>query len=163
MRHHVPPGNENEECCQNAESRPSGDYGTLDPASILALIMALAAPDRWDAIEAQVAAVYLTLLIGSNKAFNAKSVFGHQKLGSLAAFIATGLLPATIIYVAVAQIEPDQSAHLATLYGFGVVTAGTAFLTYLPSHFALEIWLIVEERQRQRMIKATPSWVPRLN
>ena len=103
-------------------------YGTLGTACILALIAALGMPDEIDVSEAQIAALYLAILIGSNKAFNAKPVFGSRILGAIAAFTGTGLLPATIIHVALAQIEPGQSAHLETLKSFGIVTAGTAFI-----------------------------------
>ena len=55
-------------------------YGTLGTACIAGLIVALVEPDQFDVIEAQIAAVYLTLLIGSNKAFNAKPIFDHRLL-----------------------------------------------------------------------------------
>ena len=71
----------------------------------------LAMPDHLDTGEAQIAAVYLTLLIGSNKAFNAQPLWGFRPLGVIAAFVGTGLLPATIIHVALAEIEPGQSDH----------------------------------------------------
>ncbi len=76
-------------------------YGILGAACIVSLIAALAVPDQLDAFEAQIAAVYLTLLIGSNKAFNAKPVFGSRILGAAATFTGAGLLPATIIHVAI--------------------------------------------------------------
>ena len=138
-------------------------YGTLGTACILALIVALAVPDILDALEAQIAAVYLTLLIGFNKAFNAKPIYGHRILGTVATFTGIGLLTATIIYVALAQIAPGQSAHLATLFGFVIVTVGIALPMFLFSRVIVEMWQDREEKQRQRMIKATPSWVPRLN
>ena len=138
-------------------------YGTLGTACVLALIMALAAPDEYDISESQTAAVCLALLVGSNKAFNAKPIFGHRMLGAMATFIGTGFLPATIVYVALANQESGQSVHLATLFGFGVVTIATAVPTLIFSNFALSEWQAYEERQRQRMINATPSWVPRLD
>ena len=104
-------------------------YSTLGTACILALIAALGMPGEFDVSEGQIAALYLALLIGSNKAFNAKPVFGNRILGAMATFTGTGLLPATIIHVALAEIEPGQSAHLETLIGFGIVTAGTALIT----------------------------------
>ena len=55
-------------------------YGTLGTACIAGLIVALASPDEYDVFEAQIAAVYLTLLIGSNKAFNAKPIYDHRLL-----------------------------------------------------------------------------------
>ena len=67
-------------------------YGALGTACVLALILALAAPDELDVSEAQVAAVYLTILIGSNKTFNAKPIYGRRKLGAIATFIGTGFL-----------------------------------------------------------------------
>ena len=91
-------------------------YGTLGTGCIAALIVALAYPDKWDTFEAQIAALYLVLLIGSNKAFNAKRIFGRQILGAFAMFTGTGLLPATIIHVALAQIEPGQVAHTWTTW-----------------------------------------------
>ena len=138
-------------------------YGTLGTACILALIVALAVPDILDALEAQIAAVYLTLLIGFNKAFNAKPIYGHRILGTVATFTGIGLLTATIIYVALAQIAPGQSAHLETSIGFVIVTVGIALPMFLFSRVIVEMWQDREEKQRQRMIKATPSWVPRLN
>ena len=138
-------------------------YGTLGTACVLALIMSLANPDKYDVSESQVAAVYLTLLVGTNKAFNAKPIYGHRILGTVATFISTGLLPATIIYVALAQIAPGQSAHLETSIGFVIVTVGIALPMFLFSRVIVEMWQDREEKQRQRMIKATPSWVPRLN
>ena len=131
-------------------------YGTLGTACVLALVLALAAPDEFDVSEAQVAAVYLTLLIGSNKTFNAKPVFGHRILGGIATFIGTGFLPAAIVYVALAKIEPGQSAHLATLFGLGVVTSATAVLAFIFSGIALRKWQSYEEN----WIKTTPGWVP---
>ena len=125
--------------------------------------MALANPDEFDVSESQVAAVYLALLIGSNKVFNSTPICGHRILGAIATFTGAGLLPATIVYVALANIEPCQSAHLQTLFGFGIVTAGTAFLIYIPFLCALKIWQIIEEKQRQLTIETTPGWVPRLN
>ena len=104
-------------------------YGTLGTACILALIVALGMPDEFDVSEAQIAALYLALLIGSNKAFNAKPVFGSRILGAITTFTGTGLLPATIIHVALAQIEPGKSAHLEFLMSFGIATAGTALIT----------------------------------
>ena len=96
-------------------------YGTLGTACIAALIAALAYPDKWDASQAQIAAVYLTLFIGSNKAFNAKPMYGRRSLGAIATFTGIGLLPATIIHVAVAQIEPGNNAHIGTLKGYAYV------------------------------------------
>ena len=70
-------------------------YGSLGTACILALIVALGMPNEFDVSEAQISALYLALLIGSNKAFNAKPVFGCRILGAIATFTGTGLLPAT--------------------------------------------------------------------
>ena len=64
-------------------------------------------------------------------------------------FAGTGLLPATIIYVATAQIEPGQNAHLETLMGYGIVTALTAFLTAMFSFHAVKIWRTCEEKHNQ--------------
>ena len=55
-------------------------YGTLGTVCIAAVIVALAEPDQYDVLEAQIAAVYLTLLIGSNKAFNAKPIYDYRLL-----------------------------------------------------------------------------------
>ena len=87
-------------------------YGILGTACIAALIVALAVPDKWDGFEAQVAALYLTLLIGSNKAFNANPVCGPRILATIATFTGAGLLPATFIHVAIAQMAPGQTEHL---------------------------------------------------
>ena len=95
-------------------------YGTFGTACITGLIAALAMPDSLDTAEAQIAAVYLTLLIGSNKAFNAQPLWGFRPLGVIAAFVGTGLLPATIIHVALAEIEPGRSDHAGTLSGYGI-------------------------------------------
>lgn len=92
-------------------------YGTLGTACILALIAAVGMPSEFDVSEAQIAALYLAILIGSNKAFNAKPAFGNRILGAIATFTGAGLLPATIIHVALAQIAPGQSAHVDTLIG----------------------------------------------
>ena len=119
-------------------------YGTLGTACIAGLIVALADPDKFDVVEAQIAAVYLTLLIGSNKAFNAKPIFDHRLLVAIAMFAGTGLLPATIIHVAIAQIEPGQTAHLETLMGYGIVTVLSAILTAPFSFLAVKIWQTCE-------------------
>ena len=120
-------------------------YGSLGTACILALIVALGMPNEFDVSEAQISALYLALLIGSNKAFNAKPVFGCRILGAIATFTGTGLLPATIIHVALAQIEPGQSAHLETLMGFGIVIAGTALITamfvFIPPFSLISNWI----------------------
>ena len=130
-------------------------YGTLGTACIAGLIASLAEPDKLDAIEAQIAAVYLTLLIGSNKAFNAKPKFGHRLPGAIIAFTGTGLLPATIIHVAVAQIEPGQNEHLNTLMGYGMVIALAAILTAPFSHPAVKAWQYYEEKHSQCENKTT--------
>ena len=120
-------------------------YGSLGTACILALIVALGMPNEFDVSEAQISALYLALLIGSNKAFNAKPVFGCRIPGAIATFTGTGLLPATIIHVALAQIEPGQSAHLETLMGFGIVIAGTALITamfvFIPPFSLISNWI----------------------
>ena len=121
-------------------------YGTLGVACIAGIITALAQPDKLDVLEAQLAAVYLTLLVGSNKAFNAKPMFGFRPLGALATFTGTGLLPATIIHVAVAQKEPGQTAHSVTLIGHGIVGGLSAFLTLMFSWAAVNMWQTYEAR-----------------
>ena len=115
-------------------------YGTFGTACVLALIVALAIPDNLDAAEGQIAATYLTLLIGSNKAFNAKPLCGIQWLGTVATFAGTGLLPATIIHITLAEIEPGQSNHLGTLFGHGIVIGFSAVLTLMSSKPAMGIW-----------------------
>ena len=115
-------------------------YGTFGTACITGLIAALAIPDTLDTAEAQIAAVYLTLLIGSNKAFNAKPLCGFQTLGVIAAFVGTGLLPATIIHVALAEIEPGQSDHAGTVFGHAIVVGFAAILTAMFSAPAIQIW-----------------------
>lgn len=145
-------------------------YGTLGTACFVALLAALAIPDEFDVFEAQIAAVYLALIIGSNKTFNAKPIFGSRILGMVAMLISHGLLPATIIHVALAQIESGQSAHWETLIGYGMVTAGSALLFVPVSWIPLMVWEGYEnkrqhreEKQRQRLIETTPGWVPRLD
>ena len=115
-------------------------YGTFGTACVLALFAALAIPDSLDAAEAQIAAVYLALLVGSNKAFNAKPLCGVQLLGVTAAFVGTGLLPATIIHVALAEIDPGQSDHVGTLMGHTIVLAFAAGVTFLSSKPAIGVW-----------------------
>ena len=115
-------------------------YGTFGTACILALFAALVIPDSLDAAEAQIAASYLTLLIGSNKAFNAKPLCRIQTLGVIAAFAGTGLLPATIIHVALAEIEPGQSNHAGTLFGHAIVVGFAAVVTLMFSAPAVQIW-----------------------
>ena len=138
-------------------------YGTLGTDCILALIAALGIPDIWDVSEAEIAALYLVLLIGSNSAFNAKPIFDYRKLGVIAAFTAHGLLPAAMIHVVLAEIEPGQSAHLETLQSFGIVTALTAVFLVAPiCWIPVKVWQACEEKQRQQRLK-TPSWVPRLD
>ena len=132
-------------------------YGTLGTACIAALIVALASPDKWDTFEAQIAAVYLTLLIGSNKAFNAKPIYGHRTLGTITTFTGVGLLPATIIHVAIAQVEPGQNAHLVTLTGYGIVTALTAFLTAMFAWIPVKIWQTCEQKQNQPETETAPN------
>ena len=109
-------------------------YGTLGSACIVGLIAALAVPDKLDTFEAQIAAVYLTLLIGSNKAFNAKPIYGHRILGTLTAFTGAGLLPATIIHVAIAQIEPGQNAHLNQYQGGMCISGRLTMTARTPRH-----------------------------
>ena len=139
-------------------------YSTLGTDCILALIAALGLPDIWDASEAEIAALYLALLAGTNSAFNSKPIFGCRMLGAIAAFTAHGLLPAAMIHVVLAEIEPGQSAHLATLQSLGIVTASTGVLLVAPvCWIPVKIWQACEEKQRQRRIKAASSWVPRLN
>ena len=121
-------------------------YGTLGTACIVSLAAALAIPDKLDTVEAQIAAVYLTFLIGSIKAFNAKPVCGNQILGAIATFTGTGLLPATIIHVAIAQIGPGQNTHVGTLVGYAVVTALTAVLVAPFSWWAVKSWRWWEEK-----------------
>ena len=95
-------------------------YGTLGLACTLSLTAALAIPDQ-NVYEAQIAAVYLALLVGSHKAFNAKPILNCRVLGSSATFTAIGLVPTMIIHVALAEIEPSQPEHLGTLIGHGLV------------------------------------------
>ena len=121
-------------------------YGSLGYACIAALVAALAIPDRNDVSESQIATIYLTLLVGSNKAFNARCLFGRRSIGALSSFVATGLLPATVIYVALAQIEPGASAHLANLAGFGLVTTLTTISTLLLSFFFVKGWQTYDEK-----------------
>ena len=132
-------------------------YGTLGSACIVGLIAALAVPDKLDTFEAQIAAVYLTLLIGSNKAFNAKPIYGHRILGTLTAFTGAGLLPATIIHVAIAQIEPGQNAHLGTLMGYGIVAAFAALLIAPFSWVPVKIWQTWEEMQSHPETETVPN------
>ena len=132
-------------------------YGTLGTACIAALIAALAIPDKYDLFEAQIAAVYLVLLVGSNKAFNAKSIYGRRSLGAFAAFTGTGLLPATIIHVAIAQIEPGQTAHLGTVIGYVMVGGLSAVLALMPSCFAAKIWQNYEKKHNQHETKTVPD------
>ena len=132
-------------------------YGTLGSACIAGLIVALAVPDYLDAIEAQLAGVYLALLIGINKAFNAKPVCGYRTLGAIATFTGAGLLPAAIIHVAIVQVvmteaaivqtEPVPNVHVAALKGHVMVLALAAFLTLLLSLPALNVWRTYEEKQ----------------
>ena len=96
-------------------------YGTLGLACTLALTAALAIPSWHNVYEAQIAAVYLALLVGSHKAFNAKPILNCRVLGSSATFTAIGLVPAMIIHVALAEIEPSQPEHLGTLIEHGLV------------------------------------------
>ena len=121
-------------------------YGTLGVACIAGLIAAIAQPDKLDVLEVQLAAVYLTLLVGSIKAFNAKPIFGFRSLGVLATFTGTGLLPATIIHVAVAQIELGHISHSVTLIGHGIVGGLSAFLTLIFSWAVVNMWQTYEER-----------------
>ena len=121
-------------------------YSTFGTGCGLALIAALAMPDSLDAGEAQIAATYLTLLIGSNKAFNAKPLCGFRWLGAVAAFVGTGLLPATIIHVALAQTEPGQSNHLGTLFGHGIVLAFSVVVALLCSRPVIHFWEKCEDR-----------------
>ena len=132
-------------------------YGALGTACIAGLIAALAVPDYLDAVEAQLAGVYLVLLIGSNKAFNAKPICGYRMLGAIATFTGAGLLPATIIHVAivqvvmaevaVVQIEPVPNAHVEALKGHAMVLALAVLLTLIFSRLALSIWRTCEEKQ----------------
>ena len=115
-------------------------YGTFGTACGLALFVALAIPDSLDAAEAQIAATYLALLIGSNKAFNANPLCGVRWLGAVAAFVGTGLLPATIIHVALAGIEPGQTNHLGTLVGYAIVLAFGAAVALMCSGPAIHLW-----------------------
>ena len=132
-------------------------YGTLGTACIAALITALAQPDEFDGAEAQIAAVYLVLLVGSNKAFNAKSIYGRRLLGAFATFTGTGLLPATIIHVAIAQIEPGQNAHLGTLIGYGIVGVFSAVLALGPSWAAVKIWQSYDQKHNQHETLTGPD------
>ena len=127
-------------------------YGTLATACIVSLVVALAIPDKLVIVESQIAAIYLTFLIGSNKAFNAKSVFGSRILGAIMMFIGTGLLPATIIHVAIAQIEPDQSAHAGTLVGYAIVAVLAALFVAPFSWCAVKGWRCWEEKCRRSEI-----------
>ena len=132
-------------------------YGALGTACIAGLIVALAYPDHLDAIEAQLAGVYLALLIGSNKAFNAKPICGYRMLGAIATFTGAGLSPATIIHVAIVQVvmaevavvqtEPVHNAHVAALQGHALVLGLAAFLTIPFSLLAVKIWQACEEKQ----------------
>ena len=115
-------------------------YGIFGTACIAGLIAALAMPDHRDAAEAQIAAVYLALLIGSNKAFNAQPLWGFRPLGVIAAFVGTGLLPATLIHVTLAKIAPGQSDHAGLLLGHGMVVGLAAFLTAMFAAPAIQIW-----------------------
>lgn len=115
-------------------------YGTFGTACVTGLIAALAIPDSLDTSEAQIAAVYLTLLVGSNKAVNAKPLCGVRLLGVIAAFVGTGLLPATIIHVALAEIEPGQSDHVGTLIGHAMVLGFAAVVALIFSTPAIQVW-----------------------
>ena len=121
-------------------------YGTLGLACTLSLTAALVIPDRQNVYEGQMAAVYLALLIGSHKAFNAKPILNCRVLGSSATFTAIVLVPAMIIHVALAEIEPGQPEHLGTLIGHGLVLGliapPTASLSWIP----VKIWEKLEKR-----------------
>ena len=132
-------------------------YGTLGTACIAALITALAQPDEFDGSEAQIAAVYLALLVGSNKAFNAKSIYGRRSLGAFAMFTGAGLLPSAIIHVAIAQIEPGQNAHLGTLIGYGMVGVFSAVLALGPSCVAVKMWQSYDKKHNQHETKTVPD------
>ncbi len=121
-------------------------YGTLGASCLVALIVALAVPDEFDVGESQIAAVYLTLLIGSNKAFNAKPLCRHQGLGAIAVFIGAGLVPAAIVHVALAQLEPGQNAHSGTLLGYGIVTGFTTLLVAPWSFLVADRWQAYEAK-----------------
>ena len=132
-------------------------YSTLGVACIASLIAALAFPDAIDTYEAQMAAVYLTLLIGSNKAFNAQAICGHQILGSIGTFIGTGFLPATIIHVAVAQIAPGQNKHTGTLIDYLLIVAITALFTIPASFLLTAMWRHFEQNQTHPKTKNGPT------
>ena len=121
-------------------------YGTLGFGCTLALTAALVIPDWQDVYEAQIAAVYLALLVGSHKAFNAKPILNCRVLGSGTTFTAIGLVPAMIIHVALAEIKPGQPEHLGTLIGHGLVLGIIAFLTTSLSWIPVNIWEAHEER-----------------
>ena len=121
-------------------------YGTLGTGCFLGLVAALAIQDALNNAEAQIAAVYLAILVGSNKAFNAKPLCGSQSLGSAAAFVGTGLLPATIIHVALAEIEPGRSDHLGILLGHAIVLGFGFVVTLMASQPAMWLWRKCEDR-----------------
>ena len=67
------------------------------------------------------------------------------------------MLPATIIHVAIAQIEPGQTEHLATLIGLGIVTGLVALQTAPFSYFVVNGWQACEENQNCSETETTTS------
>ena len=122
-------------------------YGTLGTACIISLIAALTIPDWQNLAEAQIAAVYLALLIGSQKGFNAKPFLGHQMPSSIAMFTTTGILPAAIIHVAIAELTPGQPDHLGTLAGHSMVILRIAIAIAFIALIPVKIWEAYEEKR----------------
>ena len=75
-------------------------YGALCAACAATLFAALALPDGLEGSEAQVATIYLTLLLGSKQAFNASAIRGIRLLGPAATLMGTGVVPASILHMA---------------------------------------------------------------
>ena len=124
-------------------------YGTLGLACAAALVTALAYPDALDVFEANLAAIYFTLIIGTNKTLNAKPICGRKTIGMISTFIAAAAVPATIIHVTIAQISPGQNEHIGTFTGYLVVAALSALIVIpflIPS---VQIWKFCEQQNEK--------------
>ena len=130
-------------------------YGTLGLSCGAALAAAILIPGELDVHESEIAAVYLALLIGAKKAFNAEPILGNKIVGAIATFAGAGLLPAAIINVAVAQIGEGQSEYVGTLIGYGYVGTLAAIGTFIVSLFAVPAWNHIEKRQLESKRKET--------